>query len=88
MAFLKEFNCTYSQASWPVVAIGSWASFFVAVAGFLSHYFEKHSIIFFGVLLSSLAIGISALAKNIKLVIFLAALQGTFLILIFFLKLI
>lgn len=76
MAYIQEFNCSYAQASWPTVLIGSFASFNIATAGFLSHYFEKRSIILTGIILCSLSIGVSAFVKTIEWIIFFSALQG------------
>lgn len=76
MAFIRQFNCTYAQASWPTVLIGSFASFTIAVAGFLSHYVEKRTIILAGILLNSLAIGLTATVQSIEWIIVLSAVQG------------
>ena len=78
MAFINQFNCTYAQASWPTVLIGSFASFNIATAAFLAHYFEKRSIILTGILLASIAIGLSAFVQTIQWIIFLSAIQGRF----------
>ena len=56
--------------------LGSFASFFIAVAGFLSHYLDKKTIILSGIVLSSVAVGLSALVDTIQSVIFLSAIQG------------
>lgn len=76
LSFRDEFNCTYAQASWPTVLIGSFASFTSFVAGFLTHYFEKRSILSIGILLSSFGIGLSAFVGSIQSIILLSAVQG------------
>ena len=76
MSFIREFHCTYAQASWPTVLIGSFASFTIFVAGFATHYFEKRSIIATGILLTTLSIGLSAFVSTIQWIIFLSAIQG------------
>ena len=76
MAFIRTFDCSYAQASWPTVLIGSFASFTIAVAGFLSHYIEKRTIILTGILLNSLAIGLTAAVHSIGWIIGLSVVQG------------
>lgn len=78
MAFIREFSCSYAQASWPTVLIGSFASFTIAVAGFMAHYLDKRTIILTGILLNSLAIGLTATVRSIGWIIGLSAVQGRF----------
>lgn len=80
-AFVNTYNCTYQEASWPISLAGSVASITGIAAGFLTHYFNIRTLVFFGILITSIAISACYFADTIIFIIVsLGIIQGNLLL--------
>lgn len=75
----RTFNCTHSQASWPITLAGAITSITCLPAGFLAHYFAVRTIVTSGTVIVFLSISTCFLIKSINvLIVVLGLFQGIY----------